>query len=234
MNNIQNLSPEEKRKLLAQLIREKKKAAVPEDIFCITQLFESQAAKTPENTAVEDTQSRLSYRELNARANKLAHYLQSLNIGVNARVGLYLHASPDRIIALLGILKAGGVYVPFAPEYPNSYLTPIIVNAKLSAIVTHSSFVDDLASVGCRVVCLDRERVHIDEQQEEYPKNGIAADDLAYISYDSGRAVPVDRAALFHRLKGFCDRFPFSASDRAGQTLSPMQDAAIVETLAPL
>ena len=85
---------------------------------CLHELFEAQAARTPEATAVVCEGQRLSYGELNARANRLAHRLQQLGIGPEQRVGILLEHSPETMVAVLGILKAGGAYVGLDPQWP--------------------------------------------------------------------------------------------------------------------
>ena len=85
---------------------------------CIHELFEEQVARTPEEVAVVFKEEKVSYRELNERANQLAHHLRSLGVGPEARVGILLERSVEMVVALLGVLKAGGAYVPLDPEYP--------------------------------------------------------------------------------------------------------------------
>src|SRR5262249_24323385 len=85
---------------------------------CIHQLFEEQAAKRPEAVAIADGDREITYQELNATANKLAHYLRQYGLSSDLRAGICIERSLDTIVGLLAILKAGGVYVPLDPDYP--------------------------------------------------------------------------------------------------------------------
>src|ERR1051325_1433407 len=96
---------------------------------CIHQLFEAQAARTPDNVAVTFEGVTLTYSELNERANRLAHYLRSHGVGAESRVGLLLERSAEVVAALMGVLKAGGVYVPLDPEYPHERLAFMLEDA---------------------------------------------------------------------------------------------------------
>jgi surfactin family lipopeptide synthetase C len=103
---------------------------------CIHELFEAQVAQTPEAVAVVCGESQLSYRELNTRANQLAHYLGALGVGPEVRVGICLERSLELAVGLLGILKAGGAYVPLDPSYPRERLTFMLADAGAAVLVT--------------------------------------------------------------------------------------------------
>lgn len=103
---------------------------------CIHQLFESQVEKTPDNVAVNFEEKQLTYRELNCRANKIAHYLQTLNVGPEVMVGICLERSLDLVIGLLGILKAGGAYVPLDPGYPQERLAFMLEDSQVPVLLT--------------------------------------------------------------------------------------------------
>src|SRR5438552_17607844 len=96
---------------------------------CVHELFEQQAERTPDNTALAFEQTRLSYRELNARANQLAHYLIARGVGPEVRAGLDFERSAEAVIAILGVLKAGGAYVPLDPQYPEDRLAMLRADA---------------------------------------------------------------------------------------------------------
>ncbi|MFL5565784.1 MAG: condensation domain-containing protein, partial [Gemmatimonadaceae bacterium] len=110
----------------------------PQDVN-LHQLFEAQVARTPDTIAVTFNETELSFATLNAKANQLAHHLQHLGVGPEARVGLYLERGPEQLITVLGILKAGGSYVPLDPASPPERLSFIINEARLSALVTKST-----------------------------------------------------------------------------------------------
>lgn len=109
---------------------------------CIHQLFEEQVQKTPNATAVVFEDQKLTYRELNHRANQLAHYLQKLGVKPDVIVGICMERSPLIIVAILGILKAGGAYVPIDPKYPNERLNYILEDAKASLLLTRKQLLD--------------------------------------------------------------------------------------------
>src|SRR4029453_10724653 len=98
----------------------------------IHQLFERQAAARPDATAVVFGEQRLSYRELNERANKLARYLQRLGVGPESLVGICIERSAETIVGLLGILKAGGAYVPLDTSYPQERIALMLDDARVA------------------------------------------------------------------------------------------------------
>ena len=114
--------------------------------LCIHQLFEAQVERTPDAIAVSLEDRQLTYEELNRRANQLAHHLRSLGVGPDVPVGICLEHSPEMIIALMGILKAGGVYVPLDPAYPNERLGFMLEDAHMSVLVTQERLVARFAS----------------------------------------------------------------------------------------
>src|SRR5678816_2347465 len=105
---------------------------------CIHQLFEAQVERTPEAGAVSFNEQEISYRELNRRANQLAHYLRSLGVGPEVCVGVCLERSVDLMVALVAILKAGGAYVPLDPSYPLERLAFMLDDAHAHVLLTHS------------------------------------------------------------------------------------------------
>ena len=105
---------------------------------CIHQLFEFQVERTPDNIAVIFENGSLTYRELNHRANQLAHYLQTLEVKPDVLVGICLKRSLEMVIGLLGILKAGGAYIPLDPAYPQERLAFMIEDSQLPVLLTES------------------------------------------------------------------------------------------------
>lgn len=115
---------------------------------CIHELFEATVELTPEAPAVVFEEEQLTYRELNAKANQLAHYLQALGVGPDVLVGICVTRSLEMIVALLGILKAGGAYVPLDPTYPPERLTFMLSNATAPILLTQSHLVGNWRSAG--------------------------------------------------------------------------------------
>ena len=110
---------------------------------CIHQLFEEQVERTPDAIALEFEDKQITYRELNRRANQLAHYLISLGIGPEKLVGICVERSIEMVVGLLGILKAGGAYVPLDPAYPKERLRFMLEDSQVSVLLTQENLVED-------------------------------------------------------------------------------------------
>jgi len=152
---------------------------------CLHELFAEQARRTPQAPAVRCEDVVLSYAELEARANRLAHHLRSLGVGPERIVGLCVERSVSSVVGLLGILKAGGAYLPLDPSYPRERLAYMLSDAQVCAVVTQSDLAGRMpADVG--LVLLDRAA----DEQAHYPasplESGARPGNLAYIIYTSG------------------------------------------------
>ncbi len=177
------------------------------DSLCIHQLFESQVERTPEAVAVVFEDQQLTYRELNTKANQLAHYLQELGVGAEVLVGLCLERSVDMVIAMLGILKAGGAYVPLDPAYPTERLSFMLQDAGLSIVVTQQFLASDQfdgATTATEeqnrfLVCLDRDWESINQREIVNPKSEIHSQNLAYTIYTSGSTGKPKGVQIAHR-----------------------------------
>ena len=157
----------------------------PED-KCIHQLFEEQAERTPEAIAVVYEDQQLTYRELNVRANQLAHYLRQLGVGPEIPVGLYIERSLDMVVGLLGVLKAGGAYVPLDPTYPKDRLAFLLQDTQMSVLLTQERLLRGLPEHTARVICLDAEWEAIAQENSENVISEVMANNLASIIYTSG------------------------------------------------
>ncbi|BAY66402.1 amino acid adenylation [Calothrix brevissima NIES-22] len=153
---------------------------------CIHQLFEAQVQLTPDAIAVVFADQQLTYNELNARANQLAHHLQALGVEPEVMVGIYLERSVEMIIAILGILKAGGAYVPLDPTYPQERLEFILQDTQLTVLLTQQPLREKLPQHQAQVVCLDTSWSGIFQQSQQNPVSQVKVDNLAYIIYTSG------------------------------------------------
>ena len=125
-----------------QILSEWNNNNVPIPELCIHQLFESQVAQTPEAIAVIAMDAKLTYRELNSRANQLAHYLQSQGVDTETMIAICVERSADMLIAMLGVLKAGGTYIPLNPDYPHDRRISKLRNAQVSFILTQANLLD--------------------------------------------------------------------------------------------
>jgi amino acid adenylation domain-containing protein len=151
---------------------------------CLHQLFEQQAERTPDNIALEADNLRLTYNELNTRANRLAHHLRSLGVQPGEVVGIYLRRTPEMVIALLGVLKAGAAYVPLDPSHPEQRLAFIVEETRAKVVLSVEKLHRE--SLGVRVALLDSEWKNIEQQGAENPANLASPEDLAYVLYTSG------------------------------------------------
>ncbi|MET0622967.1 MAG: amino acid adenylation domain-containing protein [Pyrinomonadaceae bacterium] len=197
----------------------------------VHELFERQARETPEAVALVSGEERLTYAELNRRANQLARHLSTLGVGPEVRVGLMLERSSEMVVALLGILKAGGAYVPLDPAYPHERLAFMTDDASVSIIVTLERHAD--AAFAPLVVCLDADWPAIASGGADDPPGAAVADNLAYVMYTSGstgvpKGVSVTHRAVARLVKG-ADYADFSRDDTFLQ-LAPLGfDASTVE-----
>ncbi|TQF71314.1 non-ribosomal peptide synthetase [Pseudoalteromonas luteoviolacea] len=159
---------------------------------CIHQLFEEQAAITPDAIAVTFESEHIRYSELNSRANQLAHYLiEQHKVKPDSLIGVCFERSVDMLVSILAVLKAGGAYVPLDPNYPQSRLTYMMLDASLNTVLTESDLQESLQGASIQAVCVDAE--HIQLQVKKYsveniePCNiGLTASHLAYVIYTSG------------------------------------------------
>ena len=200
----------------------------------LPELFAAQAADRPDAIAVvfEDTQ--LSYGELEARANQLAHYLRALGVGPEVIVGLCLERSLEMIIGLLAILKAGGAYLPLDPDYPRERLSFMLADARAPVLITQSALLDQLAAHGVCIVELDTNWPAVARQPTTVPRNDLHPYNTAYIIYTSGstgtpKGVAVSHSGIPNLAAVEIDRFTITPTARMLQFASPSFDATIWE-----
>jgi len=153
---------------------------------CLHELFETQAEVSPDQIAVTFEQDRITYRELNARANQLAHYLTQLGAGVGMLVALYLDRSVEMVVAILGVLKAGAAYVPLDPAYPKQRIAFALEDTGVSLLLSQQSLADGIPDVPVRVISLDTDREVIAQQSSHNLPSQADVDNLAYVIYTSG------------------------------------------------
>jgi amino acid adenylation domain-containing protein len=146
-------------------------AATPE---CIQQVFEEQVRRTPSATAVVFQQERLTYAQLNARANQLAHHLRALGVGPEVLVGICVERSLEMVIGLLAILKAGGAYVPLDPAYPGERLAFMLQDTRVPVLLTQERLLERLPRHEAAVLCLNSDWQRFARESEENPTGGWA------------------------------------------------------------
>jgi amino acid adenylation domain-containing protein len=206
---------------------------------CVHELFEAQVARSPDALALVFENEKLTYRELNQRANQLAHHLQKLGVGPDTLVGICVERSLGMVIGLLGVLKAGGAYVPLDPTYPPERLAFIRQDAQLALLLTQARLVESLGESETRTLCLDGDWAPVSRQSEENPVSQATADNLAYVIYTSGSTGRPKGVAIAHRSTvAMLDwsREVFPAADRAGvlASTSICFDLSVFELFVPL
>jgi amino acid adenylation domain-containing protein len=178
-------------------------SSLPADAACLHEFIEAQARRQPEAEALLAGTERVTYRELNERANRLARYLQSLGVGRETLVGVFLPRSVDLVVALLGVLKAGGAYVPLDPAYPESRLQFMLADTQAPMVVTHSTLAEQARAVvrGLtivpRFVCVDTELAP--GAPGGNPSSHADPASLAYVIYTSGSTGQPKGVGLEHR-----------------------------------
>lgn len=166
---------------------------------CIHQLFEEQVERTPSAIAVVFEDKQLTYRELNGRANQLAHYLRSLGVKPEVLVGICLERSIEMVVGLLGILKAGGAYVPLDPAYPLERLAFIMEETQIKVLLTQKSLIEKLPPLTAQLVCLDTDSEVIKIESKTNLTNSVTPDNLAYVMYTSGSTGRPKGVSVIHR-----------------------------------
>ncbi|MEH2407393.1 amino acid adenylation domain-containing protein [Nostoc sp.] len=175
-----------------------KQADYPQNT-CIHQWFEAQVKRTPNNIAVSFENQQLTYQELNQRANQLAQYLQTLGVRSGVLVGLYVKPSLDMIVALLGILKGGGTYVPIAPTSGQDGLAFILEDAQISLVLTQSSLAEKFSEQQAQVICLDSDWEAIAVHATENLGYHTTDQTLACVMYVSDSNEKPNGIAITHR-----------------------------------
>ncbi|MGH7773246.1 MAG: amino acid adenylation domain-containing protein, partial [Candidatus Binatia bacterium] len=153
---------------------------------CLHQLFEAQVERTPDAVAVVFEDQQLTYRELNARSNQMAHYLRTLGVGPEVLVGVRMERSLEMVVGLLGIMKAGGAYAPLDPDYPSQRIEFMLEDSKATVLLTQTQLANFLPDHGLHVVRMDRDWKAIARESQENPPPLAEPHNLAYVIYTSG------------------------------------------------
>ncbi|MCU5403047.1 amino acid adenylation domain-containing protein [Bacillus cereus] len=181
---IEIISEEDKRISLVEF--NNPKLNVPPQVT-IHEIFEQQAMIYPNTIAVTYEQEKITYKELNERANQLAHYLQKKGVGPDTLVGICVERSLEMIVGILGVLKAGGAYVPLDPTYPEQRLQYILEDASIQLFVTQESLKElKWLPENVESICLDRDQDEIGKESKTLPLSDVGPKNLAYVIYTSG------------------------------------------------
>lgn len=200
---------------------------------CIHQLFEQQVQKTPDAIAVESSGQKISYRELNEKANQLAHYLQGLGVKPEVLVGIYVERDIEMIVGFLGILKAGGAYIPLDPVYSQQRINHILQDTSISILLTQQKLLSRLTEKPVKVICLDTDWKEIrDNCSISNPVSEVCSNNLAYVIYTSGstglpKGVTIAHKSLVNLVSMGIKEFGINEKDRILQFVSISFDAAV-------
>jgi amino acid adenylation domain-containing protein/non-ribosomal peptide synthase protein (TIGR01720 family) len=171
--------------------------------LCFHQLFEAQVERTPQAVALQTADRKLTYDELNVRANQLAHFLRRQGVGPEVPVGICMARSVEMIVAVLAVLKAGGGYVPLDPEYPLEWLRYVMEDVGAPIVLTQSTLAERLPAIWGQVICVDDESETLTPFPEYEPLNNVLLDSPAYVIYTSGSTGRPKGVVVTHR--GLCN-----------------------------
>lgn len=233
LNEIEIVTPDEKKKILYDF--NNTSADYPRD-KTITQLFEEQVEKTPDNIAVVFENQKLTYRELNQRANSLASYLRSQKIGRNDIVGIMVNRSLEMIISILAVLKSGACYIPIDPEYPQDRIEYMLNNSNAKLLLTFKRLENKVTFDNKLFVELDNELYN---SNKDNLININKPDDLAYIIYTSGstgkpKGVMLKHSNINNFIQGMCNVVDFNSEKTIVSVTTISFDIFVLESLLPL
>jgi amino acid adenylation domain-containing protein len=160
--------------------------SLPSEQMSIRQFLQAPLIKNPDAIAIKDATRELTYKQLNSQVNQLANYLRQQGVKPEVLVGIYADRSVDVAIAILGVLQAGGAYVPIDPAYPKERSASIIEETKLQLILTQKHLAVDLTNLGINLFLLDTEWGKISRESEELAAAQTIPENLAYVMYTSG------------------------------------------------
>ncbi|HEY0735918.1 MAG TPA: condensation domain-containing protein, partial [Herpetosiphonaceae bacterium] len=234
------LTTEDRAQVLGEWNATRQEYAGPRSLH---QLFEIQAERTPYMIALVVGEEALSYAELNTRANQLAHHLRDLGVGAEDLVGVCVERSPEMLIALLGILKAGAAYVPLDPAYPADRIAYMLDDAQMRVLLTQERLVANLHPEGTRyratTICLDADWPQIARQDSQNPASRATDDTIAYVIYTSGstgrpKGVMIPHSAVVNFLRSMEQQPGLSAGDTLVAVTTLSFDIAGLELFLPL
>ena len=229
LSELPLLTNEERRRLLVEFNDTARE--YPRHL-CAHQLFEEQVRRAPDSVAVAGDGERLTYAELNARANRLARRLRRLGVGPESRVAILLERSPELVVSLLAVLKAGGCYVPLDPAYPEGRLRFMLEDSGAEVLLTDSALSGRLPGPA-RTLCLDAARERTEDESDADPRFPVDPSNLAYVIYTSGstgvpKGISIPHYAI-NRLVFNTNYVSLGADERIAQASNSSFDAATFE-----
>jgi len=230
------LTPVERHQILVEW--NDTRVAYPRDVP-LNHFIEKQVDKTPESVALIYESEQLTYRQLNNRANQLAHHLKKLGVGPDVLVAVCMERSLELVTALLAILKAGGAYVPLDPEYPKERLETMLRDAAAPVVLTQVHLLDRVPNGAPHVLCLDRDWPLVGTESPDNLPATVNGKNLAYAIYTSGstgkpKGVPNVHEGIVNRLLWMQDMYKLTSRDRVLQKTPFSFDVSVWEFFWPL
>jgi amino acid adenylation domain-containing protein len=224
----------------SQLLEEWNETAAdyPKDQFIHT-LFERRVEELPDSVAVSFEDGHISYRELNRRANQLAHYLRNCSVGPELVVAICTERSLEMVVALLGVLKSGAAYLPLDPNYPKQRLSYMLEDSQANLLLTQRKISANLPDHNAKEIYLESDWEFISALSDRNPPNEVSEGNAAYVMYTSGstgqpKGVIGLHGATINRFNWMWERFPFSPSDVCCQKTNLSFGDSVWEIFGPL
>ncbi len=236
VSNIDILSPAERQKQLVEWNQTKRD--YPQD-RCLHELFVEQVKRSPDAVAVVFEGAYTTYRDLNDRANRLAHYLQSLGVKSETRVGICMERSLEMVVGVLGVLKAGAAYLPLEPDYPPERLSYMTSDSAVSIMITSEPLKKIFGASDLRYISMDTDWPAIQAFPSHNPDSSVLPSSLAYMIYTSGSTGRPKGAMIMHQsavnlLCWIQEAYPMGVDDAIIQKSPFSFDASIWEFYSPL
>jgi amino acid adenylation domain-containing protein len=205
----------------------------------IIDLFETQVEKRPEAVAVVFDEERLTYSELNRRSNQVAHFLQKQGITAETLVPICVERSLEMLIGILGIMKAGGTYVPIDPDYPADRISYMLEDSGAELALSSKSSREKLGAASIRIITLDEDWAEIAKEKDSNPTTRVSADQLAYVIYTSGstgkpKGVMIEHGSVVNLLVSIAKEVDFTVSSKFLSVTTYSFDICYLELFVPL
>jgi amino acid adenylation domain-containing protein len=202
--------------------------AAPPPERCLHELFEEQVERTPDAMAVVFEGWGLTYRQIDRRANQVAHFLRERGVGPEVPVGVYLERSVEMMVALLGILKSGGFYLSLATNSPRERLVALFEEARVPLVLTRQSLAANIAGMAAGIVCLDQDEVSLESYPGSSLDSGATPENAAYMIHTSGSTGVPKRVVVEHRqLVLHCRTFAEHVGLQPGWSFAAVQSPAV-------
>lgn len=206
---------------------------------CLFTMFDEQVARTPDAIAVVYESQRYMYWELCTKANQLANYLVKQGVGPEQLVGLCVERSVEMVIGIMGVLKAGGAYLPLDPEYPKERLAYMIEDSGIQILLSQENLIAELPEHQAKVICLDQDWPEIASESDVAPEISTTEENLAYVIYTSGstgrpKGVMIPHRAIANHMSWMQETFKLTTEDAVLQKTPFSFDASVWEFFAPI